>query len=285
MYGLRARGYACDASSGTARKASTAGDSMRIDIVTIFPGYFTAPFETSMVGRACDHGHAQIAIHDLRAFATDRHHSVDDTPYGGGGGMVFRPDPVFRAWDELDLASGHCVYLAADGEVFDQSMAVRLSRLDRLVLLCGHYKGVDERIRTTLIDQEISVGDFVLTGGEPAACIVVDAVVRLLPGVLGNFSSALDDSFQEMLLDCPWYTRPAVYDGQKAPDVLLSGNHERVRAWRRRQALERTYRRRPELLDQAILDEEEEELVAAWRRADRRANSQETGPNNYTESR
>jgi len=238
---------------------------MRIDIVTAFPAYFASPLATSMVGRAARLGLVEYAVHDLRAYAADRHRTVDDAPYGGGGGMVLRPEPVHEAWRALGLAAGHCVYLTADGALFSQDMAVRLSRQQRLVLLCGHYKGIDERIRARLIDEEISVGDYVLTGGEPAACVVLDAVVRLIPGVLGDFSSALDDSFQEGLLDCPWYTRPAVYEGQAVPEVLLSGDHEQVRAWRRQQALRRTFERRPELLARAPLDEVEERLVARWR--------------------
>lgn len=239
---------------------------MKIEVVTLFPGFFTSPLETSMVARARTQGLAQIAVHDLRAFATDRHHTVDDTPYGGGGGMVIKPEPVARAWEALELGKARCIYLSADGARFDQRLAVELSLQPHLVLLCGHYKGVDERIRRQHIHQEISVGDYVLTGGEPAALILIDAVVRLIPGVLGNFSSALEDSFQEDLLDCPWYTRPAVFGGQAVPDELMSGDHQRVRAWRRREALRRTFERRPDLLARASLDEEEQRLVDQWGR-------------------
>jgi tRNA (guanine37-N1)-methyltransferase len=174
---------------------------------------------------------------------------------------------VARAWEALELARARCIYLRAAGAPIDQRLAIELSLAPHLVLLCGHYKGVDERIRRRHIDQEISVGDYVLTGGEPAALVVLDAVVRLIPGVLGNFSSALEDSFQEELLDCPWYTRPAVFAGEAVPQVLLSGNHQQVHAWRRRQALRRTFERRPDLLARAALDEEEQRLVAEWRRA------------------
>lgn len=240
---------------------------MKIEVVTLFPEFFTSPLATSMVARACSQDLVQIGVHDLRAFAEDRHHTVDDTPYGGGGGMVIKPEPVARAWEALELARARCIYLSADGAPFDQRLAVELSLAPHLVLLCGHYKGVDERIRRRHIDQEISVGDYVLTGGEPAALVVLDAVVRLIPGVLGNFSSALEDSFQENLLDCPWYTRPAVFDGEAVPQVLLSGDHQQVRAWRRGQALRRTFERRPDLLARAALDEEEQRLVAEWRRA------------------
>lgn len=240
---------------------------MKIEVVTLFPEFFRSPLGTSMVSRACSQGLAQVEVHDLRAFAGDRHRTVDDTPYGGGGGMVIKPEPVARAWEALELAKGRCIYLSADGVPFDQRLAVELSLAPHLVLLCGHYKGVDERIRRRHIDQEISVGDYVLTGGEPAALVLIDAVVRLIPGVLGDFSSALEDSFQEDLLDCPWYTRPAVFAGEAVPQVLLSGNHQEVRAWRRRQALRRTFERRPELLARAALDEEEQRLVSEWRRA------------------
>ncbi|MCC7261664.1 MAG: tRNA (guanosine(37)-N1)-methyltransferase TrmD [Candidatus Latescibacteria bacterium] len=240
---------------------------MKIEVVTLFPGFFTSPLGTSMVARAQSQGLAQIAVHDLRAFSADQHHTVDDSPYGGGGGMVIKPEPVARAWEALELGKGRCIYLSADGVPFDQRLAIELSLAPHLVLLCGHYKGVDERIRQRHIDQEVSVGDYVLTGGEPAALILIDAVVRLIPGVLGNFSSALEDSFQEDLLDCPWYTRPAVFAGQAVPEVLLSGDHQQVRAWRRREALRRTFERRPDLLARATLDEEEQRLVAQWRRA------------------
>jgi tRNA (guanine37-N1)-methyltransferase len=240
---------------------------VKIEVVTLFPEFFRSPLETSMVSRARGQGLVQVAVHDLRAFAGDRHRTVDDTPYGGGGGMVIKPEPVARAWEALELATGRCIYLSADGVPFDQRLAVELSLAPHLVLLCGHYKGVDERIRRRHIDQEISVGDYVLTGGEPAALVLIDAVVRLIPGVLGDFSSALEDSFQEELLDCPWYTRPAVFAGEAVPEVLLSGDHQQVRAWRRRQALRRTFERRPELLARAALDEEEQRLVSEWRQA------------------
>ena len=179
--------------------------------------------------------------------------------------MVLKPEPVYQLWQERDLAASRCIYLTADGQPLNQALAVELALEERLVLLCGHYKGVDERIRTELIDREISIGDYVLTGGEPAALVLIDAVVRLIPNVLGNFSSALDDSFQEVVLDCPWYTRPVEFRGQRVPDALLSGDHERIENWRRRQALRRTFARRPDLLHQIELDEEEQQLIATWR--------------------
>jgi tRNA (guanine37-N1)-methyltransferase len=237
---------------------------VKIDLITIFPGFFLSPLETSILGRAIDKGKAQVQIHDLRNFAVDRHRTVDDTPYGGGGGMVLKPEPVALAWETLKLSQGHCVYLSADGMPFTQQLAIELSLIPHLVLLCGHYKGIDERIRTRFIDREISVGDYILTGGEPAALILIDAIARLIPGVLGNFSSALEDSFEDGLLDCPWYTRPAAFEGETVPEILLSGNHSAVDKWRRLQALRRTFERRPELLDAADLAPEERALLDQW---------------------
>lgn len=239
---------------------------MKIDIVTLFPDFFASPLATSMMARAIAQGLLTVETHDPRDCATDKHRTVDDAPYGGGGGMVLKPKPVYQLWQERGLAAGRCIYLTADGQPFNQALAVELALEERLVLLCGHYKGVDERIRTELIDREISIGDYVLTGGEPAALVLIDAVARLIPNVLGNFSSALDDSFQEAVLDCPWYTRPVEFRGQRVPDALLSGDHERIEHWRRRQALRRTFARRPDLLQQIELDEEEQQLIAAWRK-------------------
>ncbi len=237
---------------------------MKIDIVTLFPDFFASPLATSMMARAIAQGLLTVETHDPRDCATDKHRTVDDAPYGGGGGMVLKPEPVYQLWQERDLAASRCIYLTADGQPLNQALAVELALEKRLVLLCGHYKGVDERIRTELIDREISIGDYVLTGGEPAALVLIDAVARLIPNVLGNFSSALDDSFQEAVLDCPWYTRPVEFRGQRVPDALLSGDHERIEHWRRRQALRRTFARRPDLLQQIELDEEEQQLIATW---------------------
>jgi len=237
---------------------------MKIEIVTLFPSFFTSPLATSMVHKACRSGAVGFAIHDLRDFADQPHSSVDDTPDGGGGGMVMKPEPVARAWEELDLGAGHVIYLTADGEKLTQQLAVELSLMDHLVLLCGHYKGVDERVRQACANREVSVGDYVLTGGEPAAMVLVDAVIRLIPGVLGDFTSALGDSFQDDLLDCPWYTKPEEFDGESVPPVLLSGNHEKIARWRREQSLRRTFERRPDLLAGADLDVEEQRLISNW---------------------
>jgi len=244
----------------------TGASAVQIDVVTIFPEFFASPLASSMVARALSKGLAKIDVHDLREYTTDRHRTVDDAPFGGGGGMVIKPEPVVDAWEALNLARGHCIYLSADGEPLNQELATRLSLKEHLVLLCGHYKGIDERARREVTDQEISIGDYVLTGGEPAALVLIDAVVRLLPGVLGNFSSALEDSFHDELLDCPWYTRPATFRDQTVPEVLLSGDHEQVRSWRRNQALRQTYERRPDLLAGAELDEAEQRVVAGWTR-------------------
>ena len=237
---------------------------MKIDIVTLFPDFFASPLATSMMARAIARGLLTVETHDPRDCATDKHRTVDDAPYGGGGGMVLKPEPVYQLWQERGLAACRCIYLTADGQPLNQALAIELALEERLVLLCGHYKGVDERIRTGLIDREISIGDYVLTGGEPAALVLIDAVVRLIPNVLGNFSSALDDSFQEAVLDCPWYTRPVEFRGQRVPAALLSGDHERIEHWRRLQALRRTFVRRPDLLQQIELDEEEQQLIATW---------------------
>jgi tRNA (guanine37-N1)-methyltransferase len=239
---------------------------MQVDIVTLFPRFFVEPLATSIVGRAIEGGQLEVNLHDLRTYSQDRHRTVDDTPYGGGGGMVIKPGPVAACWTENQFANGHCIHLSADGEPLTQDLAAELSLQSHMVLLCGHYKGVDERARRQLIDQEISIGDYVLTGGEPAALVLIDAVTRLIPGVVGNFSSAMADSFHDDgLLDCPWYTRPASHGGEEVPQVLLGGDHGQVQSWRRRQALRRTFERRPDLLERADLDEEERRQVADWR--------------------
>jgi tRNA (guanine37-N1)-methyltransferase len=225
-------------------------------VLTIFPEFFEGPFAHGVVKRARDAGLVEIRIHNLRDWTSDRHKTVDDRPFGGGEGMVLKPEPVFAAaesiWPERRPRQ-LVVLLSAQGRLFDQGVANRLSRESGLLLICGRYEGVDERVAAHLADDEISIGNYVLSGGELAAAVVIDAVARLLPGVLGNESSAAFESFQdtghgEGLLDCPHWTRPADFRGWKAPEVLLSGNHQEIRRFRRESALEKTARLRPDLL-------------------------------------
>lgn len=224
---------------------------MRIDVITGFPPLLESPLRTSILGRAQEAGKAVIVVHDLREYAPDRHRTIDDTPFGGGAGMILKPEPVFRCIERLreERPYDEVIYLSADGEPFTQQAANRLSLLTNVILLCGHYKGIDERIRERLVTREISIGDYVLTGGELPALVVIDAVVRLLPGVLHDGESMLEDSFQDGLLDAPQYTRPAEFRGMEVPPVLLSGNHAAIAAWRREQRLRRTGERRKDLLD------------------------------------
>jgi len=228
-----------------------------VDIVTIFPGYFASPLTAGLLGKAGERGLVQVRLHDLRTWAADRHRSVDDAPFGGGAGMVMLPEPWFEALDALQAdAPAHVVLLAPDGRRFDQATATRLAGEPRLVLCCGRYEGVDERVRTR-VDEVLSIGDFVLAGGEAAALVVLDAVARLVPGVMGNAASAADESFAAGLLEYPQYTRPAVYRGLEVPAVLRSGDHGAIARWRHDQAVERTRRLRPDLLDRPDPGDEE----------------------------
>lgn len=238
---------------------------LRIDVVTIFPRMVRAPLEEGIVRRAAQKELVRIAIHDLREFSDDRHRTVDDAPFGGGPGIVMKAEPFFRAVEAL-LPGGAgprvaVVLLSPRGLPFDQRTAERYATLDRLVLLCGRYEGIDERVRGALATEEVSLGDFVLTGGEVAALAIVEATVRLVPGALGDEGSAGADSFSDGLLDCPHYTRPALVRGLAVPEVLLSGDHERIRRWRRKEALRATRRRRPDLLKAARLTPEDEGLL------------------------
>ena len=238
---------------------------MKIDILTIFPEMFAGPFDHSIVQKAQVAGVVAIQVHDLRNFADDKHHTIDDTPYGGGGGMVFRPEPLACALRSLVSAESphRTIFLTPEGRPLTQRMANHLSLEPHLILLCGHYRGIDERVRTRFVNDEISIGDYVLSGGELPAMVLVDALVRLIPGAIGNFESAQADSFQEGVLDCPWYTRPRVFEGMSVPDVLVNGNHREIARWRRLQALRRTADRRPDILDREMLTEAEiEELEA-----------------------
>ncbi|HEY6951859.1 MAG TPA: tRNA (guanosine(37)-N1)-methyltransferase TrmD [Bacteroidota bacterium] len=224
---------------------------MRIDIVTGLPKLLESPFQESILSRGQSKGLIEVHVHDLRRYAHDKHQSIDDTPYGGGPGMILKPEPIFECVEELRKQREYdeVIYLTADGEKFDQSLANQLSLSQNLILLCGHYKGIDERVREALVTREISIGDYVLTGGELAAAVVVDAVARLIPGVLNDSESALSDSFQDGLLGSPQYTKPAEYRGLKVPDVLLSGNHVEIAKWREQQRNERTKLRRHDLLE------------------------------------
>jgi tRNA (guanine37-N1)-methyltransferase len=224
---------------------------MRIDIVTGLPKLLESPLQESILRRAQEKGKVEIVVTDLRRFAHDKHQTIDDTPYGGGSGMILKPEPIFECIESLkaDRQYDEIVLLAPDGEQFNQGLANELSLKENLLLVCGHYKGVDERVREALITREISIGDYVLTGGELAAAVVIDAIVRLVPGVLNDSESALSDSFQDGLLGSPHYTRPPEYRGIKVPDVLLSGNHAEIEKWRQEQRLERTRKRRKDLLN------------------------------------
>ena len=225
-------------------------------VLTIFPEFFEGPFALGVVKRAQDAGILDIRVHNLRDWTTDRHRTVDDRPFGGGEGMVLKPEPVFAAVESIwpERAPGRkAILLSAQGSLFDQAMANRLSQETELLLICGRYEGVDERVAERLADEEVSIGNFVLSGGELAAAVVIDAVARLLPGVLGNETSAAFESFQdtghgEGLLDCPHWTRPADFRGWKAPEVLLNGNHEEIRKFRKKAAIEKTARLRPDLM-------------------------------------
>jgi tRNA (guanine37-N1)-methyltransferase len=223
---------------------------MRIDIVTGLPKLLESTLQESIIRRAQDKGKVEILVHDLREYTHDKHKTIDDTPYGGGAGMVLKPEPVFECVETLRAQRRYdeIILLAADGEKLDQVVANDLSLKENVLLICGHYKGVDERVRESLVTRELSIGDYVLTGGELAAAVVVDAVVRLVPGVLNDSESALSDSFQDGLLGAPQYTRPPEYRGMKVPEVLLSGNHAEIEEWRQRQRLVRTQKRRSDLL-------------------------------------
>jgi tRNA (guanine37-N1)-methyltransferase len=257
---------------------------MQLDILTIFPDFFRGPLDYGIVRRARESGLVEIAIHDLREFAHDRHRTVDDRPFGGGEGMVLKPEPIFECIEGLKVASrdqrSHesVILLSAQGKRFDQDMAADLASLDRIVLICGRYEGVDERVAEFLADRELSIGDYVLSGGELGAAVIVDTVTRLIPGAVGNEASTRQESFTAHpelacdgpsstcvsggLLDYPHYTRPAEFRGMTVPEVLVNGNHEEIRRWRRRTALEKTRRNRPDLLAGTPLSGEDKELLA-----------------------
>lgn len=233
---------------------------LRFDLVTALPGLVRSPLEHSILKRAQDKGLVEVEVHDLRHYAPGKHRQIDDVPYGGMGGMVLKPEPLFACVESLQAEHGpydEVIFLTPDGETLDQPIANALSLKRRLLLIAGHYKNVDQRVRDTLVTREISVGDYVLSGGELPALVLIDAVARLVPDVLGDAGSALSDSFQDGLLDAPSYTRPATFRGLDVPDVLRSGDHEAIRDWRERQRLERTRQRRPDLLGDPAAPNEE----------------------------
>jgi tRNA (guanine37-N1)-methyltransferase len=259
---------------------------MKIDIVTIFPDFFRGPLEHGIIRRAQEAGLAKIEVHDLRQFTHDRHRTVDDRPFGGGEGMVLKPEPLFECLESLHLAPREqrgtekqsVILLSAQGQRFTQKVASELATLDRIVLICGRYEGVDERVADFLADRELSIGDYVLSGGEMAAAVIIEAVTRLLPGAVGNEASTRQESFTAQveaeagaadstcgsggLLDYPHYTRPADFRGMPVPEVLLNGDHQQIRKWRREQALKKTLRNRPDLLEGAPLSDEDAKILA-----------------------
>jgi tRNA (guanine37-N1)-methyltransferase len=260
---------------------------MKFEIVTIFPDFFRGPLDYGIVRRSRESSLIEISIHDLRVFTSDKHRTVDDRPFGGGEGMVLKPEPLFQCVESLGVASREqrlqpgakesVILLSPQGEMFTQSVAQQLAGLERIVLICGRYEGVDERVAEGLTDREISIGDYVLSGGELGAAVIVDTVTRLLPGALGNEASSMQESFTATqkpgadgpdstcgsggLLDYPHYTRPAEFRGMSVPEVLMGGNHEQIRGWRRRKALEKTARNRPDLLDAQAMSKEDRKVL------------------------
>jgi tRNA (guanine37-N1)-methyltransferase len=262
---------------------------MKIDILTIFPDFFRGPLDFGIVRRARETGLVEVSIHDLRNFTKDKHRTVDDRPFGGGEGMVLKPEPIFECLESLGDWAGReqrvagsakqsVILLSAQGRKLNQSLAAELSALDRIALVCGRYEGVDERVNEHLADREVSIGDYVLSGGELGAAVIVDAVTRLIPGAVGNEASTRQESFSAHaertgdgpsstcvsggLLDYPHYTRPADFRGMAVPEVLVNGNHDQIRRWRRRTALAKTLRNRPDLIERVALTEEDKELLA-----------------------
>ena len=224
---------------------------MRFDVITILPDLIQDAISQSIPGRAIKAGLVEVVTHDLRDYTEDKHKAIDDTPYGGGGGMIFKPEPLAKAIEDVrGKSEAPVIYMAAEGRRLNQGMANAFSLQSHVILLCGHYRGIDERIREQYVTDELSIGDYVLSGGEFPALVVMDAVIRLIPGAIGDAESALDDSFQNGLLDAPWYTRPRTFEGMEVPDVLLKGDHKKIIAWRENQALKRTRKRRPDLLDE-----------------------------------
>jgi tRNA (guanine37-N1)-methyltransferase len=237
---------------------------LRIHILTLFPEMFAGPFEASIIKRARDKGLVEINLINIRDHSGNKHRTVDDTPYGGGAGMVMAPGPVFEAIDwlrEKNVDPGRIILLSPAGRPFNQALAWELSREDNLTFICGHYEGIDDRVREHLVTDEITIGDYVLTGGELPSIVIVDAVIRLIPGVLGAGASINEESFSDYLLEYPHYTKPRDYRGYSVPEILLSGHHEKIRLWRRRQSLLRTLGNRPDLLSKASLTREDKKIL------------------------
>ncbi len=259
---------------------------MRIDVLTIFPEMFDVPFRFGIFKRAVDQNLVNINMHNIRDYTHDRHHTVDDYPYGGGPGMVFKPEPIFEAVeaikaqssDEPEAAEAPIILLTPQGRLFNQQIAMELSKYRHLIFICGHYEGIDERVVEHLVTDEISIGDYVLTGGELPALVVIDAVIRLLPGVLGSKDSAQEDSHVHGLLEFPQYTRPADFRGWPVPEVLLSGNHAQIARWRREQIIRRTLERRPELIKKTKLGREEKQMVEQFTALDKTKSSSSKEP-------
>jgi tRNA (guanine37-N1)-methyltransferase len=240
---------------------------MRFDILTLFPDLFSPFLHAGVLGRAVEKGLVDVRLTNIRSFARGSHKVTDERPYGGGSGMVMKPGPIVRALESIDRVDGQSlvVLLTPQGQTFEQSMAWELSRADQLVLVCCRYEGLDERVRSEQIDMEVSIGDYILSGGELGALVVIDAVSRLVPGVLGGERSNLEDSFEDGLLEYPHYTRPRTFRGKEVPHILLSGDHEKIRLWRRTESLRRTLERRPDLLKKARLNEEDRAILAKLR--------------------
>lgn len=236
---------------------------MKFDILTLFPNMFSSPFQEGIIGKAIKKGIIEIRTVNIRDFSLDKHKSVDDTPYGGGHGMVMKVEPIVRAirWIKAQDPSCWTIYLSPQGKLLDQKKVEELSKRSHIVLLCGRYEGVDERVREFYIDEEISIGDYILTGGELAAMILIDTISRFIPGVLGAQESVKEDSFSNFLLEYPQYTRPFEFEGHQVPEILISGNHSAIINWRRKEAIKRTFIKRPDLLLKATLTEEEKELL------------------------
>jgi tRNA (guanine37-N1)-methyltransferase len=238
---------------------------MRIEYLSIFPEIFKGILETGLIRQATERRLLQVHVHDLRNYTQDKHRTVDDVPYGGGPGMVFKPEPIFEAIESLGRQNSIVILPSPQGQLFDQAMAEQLALSERLIFICGRYEGIDERVCEQLVDREISIGDFVTMGGELPALIMTEAIIRFVPGIIGKQDSVIADSFQQSVLDFPHYTRPENFRGSKVPDVLLSGNHEEIRKWRRKMALQRTLDRRPDLLEKAKLTREDEKFLTEIR--------------------